>query len=115
MDKLFPQMYDRPEPRPIGVSLVYWFAFVVGLPSLMSIFLVQTVASQDYSGTSWIIMLFCVVNNNQVTKLADICRKYPHTFAIIDPVSEVMGNFKKIDTHGKPEVSILDSADGKAV
>ena len=60
-------------------------------------------------------MLFCVVNNNQVTKLADICRKYPHTFAIIDPVSEVMGNFKKIDTHGKPEVSILDSADGKAV
>ena len=60
-------------------------------------------------------MLFCVVNNNQVTKLADICRKYPHTFAIIDPVSEVMGNFKKFDTHGKPEVSILDSADGKAV
>ena len=60
-------------------------------------------------------MLFCVVNNNQVTKLADICRKYPHTFAIIDPVSEVMGNFKKIDTPGKPEVSILDSADGKAV
>ena len=62
MDKLFPQMYDRPEPRPIGVSLVYWFAFVVGLPSLMNIFLVQTVASRDYSGTSWIIMLFCVVN-----------------------------------------------------
>ena len=60
-------------------------------------------------------MLFCVVNNNQVTKLSEICRKYPHTFAIIDPVSEVMGNFKKIDTHGKPEVSILDSADGKAV
>lgn len=60
-------------------------------------------------------MLFCVVNNNQVTKLADICRKYPHTFAIIDPVSEVMGNFKKIDKSGKPEVSILDSADGKAV
>ena len=60
-------------------------------------------------------MLFCVVNNNQVTKLSEICRKYPHTFAIIDPVSEVMGNFKKIDKSGKPEVSILDSADGKAV
>ena len=60
-------------------------------------------------------MLFCVVNNNQVNKLAEICRKYPKTFAIIDPVSEVMGNFKKIDTHGKPEVSILDGADGKAV
>ena len=60
-------------------------------------------------------MLFCVVNNNQVTKLAAICRKYPNTFAIIDPVSEVMGNFKKIDTHGKEEVAILDSGDGKAV
>lgn len=60
-------------------------------------------------------MLFCVVNNNQVTKLAEICRQYPNTFAIIDPVSEVMGNFKKIDTKGKPEVELLDSADGKAV
>ena len=60
-------------------------------------------------------MLFCVVNNNQVARLSAICRKYPNTFAIIDPVSEVMGNFKKIDTHGKEEQSLLDSADGKAV
>ena len=60
-------------------------------------------------------MLFCVVNNNQVARLAAICRKYPNTFAIIDPVSEVMGNFKKIDTHGKEEKSLLDGADGKAV
>ena len=60
-------------------------------------------------------MLFCVVNNNQVTKLAEICRQYPNTFAIIDPVSEVMGNFKKYDTKGKQEVVFLDPADGKAV
>ena len=60
-------------------------------------------------------MLFCIVNNSQVSKLASICRKYPNTFAIIDPVSEVMGNFKKIDTRGKVETSLLDSADGKAV
>ena len=60
-------------------------------------------------------MLFCVVNNNQVSKLAEICRQYPNTFAIIDPVSEVMGNFKKYDTKGKQEVAFLDSADGKAV
>ena len=60
-------------------------------------------------------MLFCVVNNSQVTKLAEICRQYPNTFAIIDPVSEVMGNFKKYDTKGKQEVAFLDSADGKAV
>ena len=60
-------------------------------------------------------MLFCIVINNQVTKLADICRRYPKTFAIIDPVSEVMGNFKKIDTRGKLEVDLLDGGDGKAV
>ena len=60
-------------------------------------------------------MLFCVVNNNQITKLSEICHKYPNTFAIIDPVSEVMGNFKKIDTNGKVERSLIDGADGKAV
>ena len=60
-------------------------------------------------------MLFVVVNNSQVTKLAQICRQYPNTFAIIDPVSEVMGNFKKIDKDGRPETEFLDSADGKAV
>jgi len=60
-------------------------------------------------------MLFCVVNNSQVTKLSQICRKYPNTFAIIDPVSEVMGNFKKYDPQGKLEVQLLDGADGKAV
>ena len=60
-------------------------------------------------------MLFCVVNNSQVTRLSQICRKYPNTFAIIDPVSEVMGNFKKYDPQGKPERELLDSADGKAV
>lgn len=60
-------------------------------------------------------MLFVIVNNNQVAKLAAICRQYPNTFAIIDPVSEVMGNFKKIDSSGKLEKQLLDSGDGKAV
>ena len=60
-------------------------------------------------------MLFVIVNNSQVAQLTQICRNYPHTFAIVDPVSEVMGNFKKYDPKGKLEVSILDNADGKAV
>ena len=60
-------------------------------------------------------MLFCIVNNSQVSKLATICRRYPNTFAIIDPVSEVMGNFKKFDNKGNLEVQLLDNADGKAV
>lgn len=60
-------------------------------------------------------MLLCIVNNSQVSHLAQICRKYPNTFAIIDPVSEVMGNFKKYSPEGKEEVEFLDGADGKAV
>lgn len=60
-------------------------------------------------------MLFVIVNNNQVAKLSAICRQYPNTFAIIDPVSEVMGNFKKIGSSGKQEKQLLDSGDGKAV
>lgn len=60
-------------------------------------------------------VLLCIVNNSQVNKLAAICRQFPNTFAIIDPVSEVMGNFKKIDTRGNPEKQLLDAADGKAV
>ena len=60
-------------------------------------------------------MLFVIVNNSQVNQLAQICRKYPNTFAIVDPVSEVMGNFKKYGPKGKLEVQLLDNADGKAV
>ena len=60
-------------------------------------------------------MLFVIVNNSQVAQLTEICRKYPNTFAIIDPVSEVMGNFKKYDTRGKEEKALLDNADGKAI
>ena len=56
-------------------------------------------------------MLLCVVNNNQTAKLVSICRQYPNTFAIIDPVSEVMGNFKKIDKSGRQEVEMLDHGD----
>ena len=60
-------------------------------------------------------MIFVIVNNSQVNQLTQICRKYPNTFAIVDPVSEVMGNFKKYDPKGKLEVNLLDNADGKAV
>ena len=67
-----------------------------------------------YSGRETSVLI-CVVNKTQAATVSRIVRRYPKTFAIIDPVSEVMGNFKKIDTKGRPEVELLDSADGKAV
>ena len=56
-------------------------------------------------------MLICVVNKSQMAKLADIVRSYPHTFAVMSSVNEVMGNFKKIDREGRQEKQLLDKGD----
>lgn len=53
-------------------------------------------------------MLICVVNKSQMAALSAIIREYPHTFAVMSHVNEVMGNFKKIDTHGHLEKQLLD-------
>ena len=60
-------------------------------------------------------MLICVVNKTQSANVIQICRSYPNTFAIMDPVGEVVGNFKKLDESGKAIVSVLDSGDGKTL
>ena len=60
-------------------------------------------------------MLICVVNKTQATAVAQICRSYPNTFAVMDPVGEVMGNFKKLDNSGKEVREMLDSGDGKTL
>ena len=56
-------------------------------------------------------VLICVVNKSQMARLADIVRQYPNTFAVMSSVNEVMGNFKKIDSHGNREKDILDHGD----
>ena len=60
-------------------------------------------------------MLICVVNKTQATTVANICRSYPNTFAVMDPVGEVMGNFKNLSHSGKEVKEILDSGDGKTL
>ena len=60
-------------------------------------------------------MLICVVNKTQAATVARIVRKYPATFAIMDPVSEVMGNFKNLSKDGKQVVQVLDHGDGKTL
>lgn len=60
-------------------------------------------------------LMICVVNKSQLAAFEEIIRSMPNTFAVMSPVNSVMGNFKKLDNHGKPERSILDSADNKAV
>ena len=60
-------------------------------------------------------MLICVVNKTQAVAVANILKRYPRTFGIMDPVSEVMGNFKKMSDSGKELHAILDAGDGKTI
>ena len=60
-------------------------------------------------------LLICVVNKTQAAAVSQIVRKYPNTFAVMDPVSEVMGNFKKMADNGKEVKEILDVGDGKTI
>lgn len=60
-------------------------------------------------------MLICVVNKTQAAAVARICRSYPNTFAVMDPVGEVMGNFKDLKMDGSHVVHVLDSGDGKTL
>ena len=60
-------------------------------------------------------LLICVVNKPQAAVVIEICKGYPNTFTIMDPVGEVVGNFKKRTSDGKEEVSMLDAGDGKTL
>ena len=60
-------------------------------------------------------LLICVVNKSQIATVNKIIRKYPYTFAVMDFVGEVMGNFKNMDNSGKEVKAVLDSGDGKTL
>ena len=60
-------------------------------------------------------MLICVVNKTQAAAVTKIIRKYPYTFAVMDPVGAVVGNFKKLDPEGHAVKEMLDSGDGKTL
>ena len=60
-------------------------------------------------------MLICVINKSQIATLSKLIRKYPRSFAIMSGVSEVMGNFKKLNPDGKENKDFLDSGESSAV
>ena len=67
-----------------------------------------------YKGKSTNILI-CVVNRHQGAALSSIIRQYPGSFAVISQVSEVVGNFKRIDSTGRQEVPFLDQGDGTGI
>ena len=60
-------------------------------------------------------LLICVINKSQIAALSKIIRRHPNSFAIMSSVSEVMGNFKKLNTDGTENKDFLDSGEGSAV
>ena len=67
-----------------------------------------------YNGRE-VSIVMCVVNNTQVAALSGIVERYPHTFAIMSQVSQVMGNFRHFSKEGQEVVPVLDQGDGKTV
>ena len=55
------------------------------------------------------------MNKSQAAIVASIVRSFPDTFAVMDPVGQVMGNFKNMATNGKEVVEILDAGDGETL
>ncbi len=60
-------------------------------------------------------ILICVVNRTQAAALSALLRQYPNTFAVASQVSEVVGNFKRLDTRGNLEREFLDPGDGTGI
>jgi len=61
-----------------------------------------------YSGTEKAILL-CVINPSQLAELTKLVNQFPGSFVIVSNVSKVIGNFKRLDKHGKQKPLIFDS------
>lgn len=68
-------------------------------------------ATGMYTGEKTSILM-CVVNRSQVPQMCAILKNYPHTFSMMSPVDEVVGNFKKLSERGEEVHPILDEGDG---
>ncbi len=60
-------------------------------------------------------VIICVVNRTQEHALAELIRRTPGTFAIVDQVSDVVGRFVRISGSGKEEQPIFDDGDGTGI
>lgn len=60
-----------------------------------------------YSGQKKSVLL-CVINVSQVTELTRIVQQFPNSFVILSSATRIFGNFKRLDSHGNPEVQLYD-------
>jgi uncharacterized membrane-anchored protein YitT (DUF2179 family) len=64
-------------------------------------------AKGAYTGADKTILL-CIVNGTQVLELTRLVEQFPGSFVIVSGATKVLGNFKRLDSHGKPEVHLYD-------
>ncbi len=74
----------------------------------------QIPAKGMYSGKEKSILL-CVVNKSQTAAFAEVVSRYPDSFVYSSQITQVMGNFKRLDNRGKREVQRLDYGDGTGI
>ena len=60
-----------------------------------------------YSGKDTNVLI-CVVNKSQVAELLAIVKSHPNSFVIMSHVAQVIGNFKRLDSHGNEQTSMID-------
>ena len=60
-----------------------------------------------YSGKEKSVLV-CVLNPTQLNELIKLVEKYPGSFVTVSPVNTVVGNFKRLDSHSKPEAHLYD-------
>ena len=54
-------------------------------------------------------VIVCIVNPSQVTELTRLVTQFPGSFVALSQVSNVIGNFKRLDSHGNRPVEVYDS------
>ena len=54
-------------------------------------------------------VIVCIVNPSQVTELTRLVTQFPGSFVALSQVSNVIGNFKRPDSHGNRPVEVYDS------
>lgn len=54
-------------------------------------------------------VIVCIVNPTQVTELTRLVSSHPGSFVALSQVSNVIGNFKRLDSHGNRPVEVYDS------
>ena len=53
-------------------------------------------------------ILLCIVNPSQVSELTRLAAQFPDSFVIVSSAARVLGNFKRLDSHGNPELQLYD-------